>query len=51
MSRWQPLADDEHPAIQELARERTDGRLARRDKLESLFRFVRDDIRFGFPPK
>ena len=51
MSSRQPLADDDHPAIQALAHELTDGRLARREKLEGLFRFGRDDIRFGFPPK
>ncbi len=51
MSSRQPLADDDHPAIQALAHERTDGRLERRDQLESLFYFVRDDIPFGFPPK
>lgn len=51
MRRRQPLADHDHPAIQDLARARTDGRRERRDQLESLFRFVRDDVRFGFPPK
>jgi transglutaminase-like putative cysteine protease len=51
MSGSKPLADHDHPAIQDLAHELTDGRLERREKLESLFRFVRDDIRFGFPPK
>ena len=51
MSSRQPLADDDHPAIQARARELTEGRPERRDQLESLFYFVRDDIRFGFPPK
>jgi hypothetical protein len=51
MSSRQPLADHDHPAIQAQAGELTDGRPERRDKLESLFYFVRDDIRFGFPPK
>lgn len=51
MSSRQPLADDDHPAIQDQARELTEGRPERRDKLESLFHFVRDDIRFRFPPK
>lgn len=51
MSSRQPLADDDHPAIQAQAHELTDDRPLQRDKLESLFYFVRDDIRFGFPPK
>jgi len=51
MSSRKPLADDDHPAIQARAQELTEGRLTRRDQLESLFHFVRDDIRFGFPPK
>jgi hypothetical protein len=51
VSTRQPLADADHPAIRELARGLTEGRLERRDQLESLFYFVRDDIRFGFPPK
>jgi hypothetical protein len=51
MGSRQPLADDDHPAIRTRARELTAGCRARRDRLESLFHFVRDDIRFGFPPK
>jgi len=47
----EPLADDDHPAIQAQAQELTDGHLTQRDKLDSLFHFVRDDILFGFPPK
>jgi hypothetical protein len=50
MSGRQPLADDDHPAIQAQARELMDDRHERRDMLENLFYFVRDDIRFGFPP-
>jgi hypothetical protein len=49
--RWAMLADDDHPAIQSLAQELTADRLALRGKLASLFQFVRDDIRFGFPPR
>lgn len=51
MGSRQPLADDDHPAIQARARDLTDGRLTRRDQLERLFHFVRDGIRFGFPPR
>lgn len=49
-SRW-PLADGDHPAIRAKARELTDGRRERRDQLEGLFHFVRDGVRFGFPPR
>lgn len=51
MSTRQPLADADHPAIQALARGLTEGRLERRDQLENLFSFVRDEIPFGFPPR
>lgn len=51
MSHRPPLADADHPSIRDLARILTEGRPTRRDELESLFGFVRDDIRFGFPPK
>jgi hypothetical protein len=45
------LADHQHPGITAKAAELTSGRRLPLDVLESIFRFVRDGIRFGFPPK
>jgi transglutaminase-like putative cysteine protease len=45
------LADCDHPAVREKAYELIHGKLTPLDKLESLFYFVRDGIRFGFPLK
>jgi hypothetical protein len=45
------LSDYNHPAIRLKAEELTTDKIALIDKLESLFYFTRDDIRFGFPPK
>ncbi len=45
------LSDYDHPAIQAKANELTSDKLTLLDKVESLFGCVRDEIRFGFPPK
>lgn len=45
------LADLDHPAVNSVAQRRTEGKFTPRDKLESLFYYVRDEIKFGFPPK
>jgi hypothetical protein len=45
------LSDFDHPIVQMKAAELTLGKQTSLDKLESIFGFVRDGIRFGFPPK
>lgn len=44
------LSDFDHPAIRAKAKELTSGRPTAMDKVESIFGYVRDVIRFGFPP-
>jgi hypothetical protein len=51
MNTGRMLSDYDHPAIQAKANELTSDKLTLLDKMESLFGFVRDEIRFGFPPK
>lgn len=45
------LSDSDHPAVVDKAAELTNGKISPLEKLESLFTFVRDGIRFGFPPR
>lgn len=45
------LADSDHPLVQKTAKDLTEDVGERRDKLARLFRFVRDEIVFGFPPE
>jgi transglutaminase-like putative cysteine protease len=45
------LSDFDHPVVENKAAELTHGREAPLEKIESIFHFVRDEIRFGFPPK
>jgi hypothetical protein len=45
------LADFDHPIVKKKAAELVFGKQTVVDKLESIFSFVRDEIRFGFPPK
>jgi hypothetical protein len=45
------LSDYDHPLVQAKAEELTADSLTRTDCLENIFYFVRDGIRFGFPPK
>jgi len=47
----QPLADHEHPLVAATARDLVNGKDSILDKLECLFLFVRDRIRFGFPTR
>ncbi len=51
MSAGGRLSDFENPSIIAKAEELTANKITRLDKIESFFHFVRDDIRFGFPPK
>ncbi len=44
------LSDSDHPAVAGKAAELTNGKTSPLEKLEVLFSFVRDGIRFGFPP-
>ena len=43
-------ADADHPKIIEIARQKCTPDTSLREKFIALFRFVRDDIPFGFPP-
>ncbi len=45
------LSDFEHPLVQEKAIELTRGEGTLLGKLECIFTYVRDGIKFGFPPK
>jgi hypothetical protein len=45
------LSDFDHPTVQKITAELTLGKQTPLDKLESIFGFVRDGIKFGFPPK
>ena len=43
------LSDFNHPAIIGKSKELTEGKATRLEKLETIFYFMRDDIKFGFP--
>jgi hypothetical protein len=45
------LADFDHPLVRETAATLTEAAPDMRGKVERLFHYVRDDIKFGFPPK
>ncbi len=45
------LSNSDHPSIQEKASSLTKGKASLIEKIESIFYFVRDEIKFGFPPK
>ena len=45
------LSDYDHPSIRTKSEELTINKINRLDKIESLFYFVRDEIKFGFPKK
>lgn len=45
----QRLADHDHPLVRETSARLTAGETTRRARLASLFLFVRDEIKFGFP--
>jgi hypothetical protein len=44
------LSDFDHPTIVNLATRLTYGKAAPLEKLERIFNYVRDEIKFGFPP-
>lgn len=44
------LSDYEHPLVQAKARELIKPEASREENLRSIFMYVRDEIRFGFPP-
>jgi hypothetical protein len=43
------LSDFNHPSIIEKSKELTEGKATRLEKLEAIFYFMRDGIKFGFP--
>ena len=45
------LSDHDHPQVQSLASQLTSIKTNPMDQLEAIFLFVRDEIKFGFPPK
>lgn len=45
------LSDADHPSIQEKAASLTAAGESTLEKVERIFHFVRDEIKFGFPPK
>lgn len=47
----QKLADYDSKIVKDEAEKLTKGLLSTREKLEKIFLYVRDDIRFGFPAK
>lgn len=51
MTATERLSDHDHPLVQAKADELTNAGATRMDGLERLFHFVRDEIRFGFPPR
>ena len=51
MKRIPKLADESHPLVIKTAQKLTAGEDTLRDKLQKLFYFVRDDIKFGFTVK
>jgi hypothetical protein len=50
MMEHKPLSDSEHPAVAARAAELAAGKTTDVEKLESIFYYVRDEIKFGFPP-
>jgi transglutaminase-like putative cysteine protease len=51
MNPAQKLSDSDHPSIQAVANEISAGKTTVLEKVESAFVFVRDKVKFGFPPK
>jgi hypothetical protein len=45
------LSDYDHPMVQSTASQLTSSNMSQIEKLEAIFHFVRDKIKFGFPPK
>ncbi|MBK8493255.1 MAG: transglutaminase domain-containing protein [Saprospirales bacterium] len=51
MRKLDHLADSSHPKIREIAFQLTESAESDEEKVKSLFYFVRDEIRFGFPSR
>ena len=51
MNTGKRLSDYDHASIRTKAEELTANRITRPDKIESIFYFVRDEIRFRVSPK
>lgn len=51
MSQKKNLADYHHPLVVQKAKELTSGEDTQRGKIEKLFYYVRDEIKFGFLPE
>lgn len=47
----QRLSDFDNPGVKKKAEELTSGKQSQLEKLQSIFNFVRDEIKFGFTPK
>lgn len=47
----QICADFDHPLVRQTVERLMAGKTGARDKLNSIFLFVRDEIEFGFPPE
>jgi hypothetical protein len=45
------LSDYDHPSIQAIANQISEGKTTVLEKVKGAFDFVRDEIKFGFPPK
>jgi len=45
------LSDNDHPEVQSTASKLTSTKTSQMEKLEAIFHFVRDEIKFGFPSK
>ncbi len=50
METRQILSDFDHPSIVDKANELTGSTKSTEQKIEAIFQFIRDDIKFGFPP-
>ncbi len=51
MNAVEMLSDYDHPFVQSTASQITSSKTNQMEKLEAIFSFVRDEIKFGFPPK
>lgn len=50
MNTYSPLSDSVNPTIANLASRLTQGKTSPLEKVERIFNYVRDEIKFGFPP-
>lgn len=46
--KYEPLSDSEHPVVAGKAAELVAGKTTEMEKLESIFYYIRDEIKFGF---